>query len=266
MRKAKKYLPTIFLIIFVTTFITTGFYLGIKAMLPEEDRQTVVTKEVLEYLNERYGEEFEVINFIPPSFNYASYIITAVRKGDPKDVEHSVTIHGWVSKKKKLFKKNKITFYDNYAAIKVIPELKELVSDLVLQDYPECKIHITFHKEWIQENINLYSSVDEFLKKDTYWKQSMSISIFTLDEKFNEKKRMKKYCKKIFEQMADKNFQGSSSLYFYNEKYYYKIDDSLTYSNTTDMTFLSATCGRDFIYSRCDFKQNGKFNIDFRDN
>lgn len=66
--------------------------------------------------------------------------------------------------------------------------------------------------------------------------------------------------------MADKNFQGSSSLYFYNEKYYYKIDDSLTYSNTTDMTFLSATCGRDFIYSRCDFKQNGKFNIDFRDN
>lgn len=109
MHKVVKIIFITFLSLSAIAFLIS-IYLGIKAILPEEDRQTVVTREVLEYLNERYNEEFEIINFIPPSFNYASYIITAVRKGDPKDVEHWVTIHGWVSKKRKYLRKRKLFF------------------------------------------------------------------------------------------------------------------------------------------------------------
>lgn len=266
MSKTKKIISITFLSIIVIGYFTICIYLSIKAMLPKEDRQTVVTKEALEYLNERYNEEFEVINFIAPSFNYASYKITAVRKGDPVDVEHSVTIHGWVSKKKKLFKKNKVTFYDNYAAVKLIPDLKKKVSDLVLQDYPECKIHIKFYKEWIQENTDEYASAEEFLEKDEYWKPTMSISIFVLDEKFDEKKRMKKFIKKIFTQMADENFRGSAALYFYNNYYYEKISDSIIYDSPWATEFNNFTkCGKDYVYSRCILKQNEKLEINFVD-
>lgn len=265
MSKTKKIISITFLSIIVIGYFTICIYLSIKTMLPKEDRQTVVTKEALEYLNERYNEEFEVINFIAPSFNYASYKITAVRKGDPVDVEHSVTIHGWVSKKKKLFKKNKVIFYDDYAAIKLIPDLKKKVSDLVLQDYPECKIHISFYKEWIQENVNEYVSVEEFLEKDTYWKPTMTISIYVLDEKINEKKRLKKYCKKIFSQMANEHLQGDASIYFYSTYYYEKINDSPKYSNTFITEFTSKKIGKDFVYSWCILKEEEELEMYFED-
>ena len=269
MHKVVKIIFITFLSITAIAFLIS-IYLGIKAILPEEDRQTVVTREVLEYLNERYNEEFEVINFIPPSFNYASYIITAVRKGDPKDVEHSVTIHGWVSKEKKLFKKNKVTFYDNYPAIKLIPELKKQVSNIVLQDYPECKIHIKFYKEWIQENINEYDSAEEFLEKDEYWKRSMSIDIFTYNKNIDDKKNLKIYSEKLFKKLANENFRATAEIYFYNDiNIYNNINDTIPISNLSWVDALTNTrpeCGKDFVYSHAILEESEKLVVEFRDN
>lgn len=191
MSKVKKILLITFLSIIGIAFLISAYYLATYELPAPVDKRAIAKEKALNYLKERYGEEFEIVNFIDPEAYHNFYNITALRRGDPNDIEHEVTLHGWVTKgEKKLFKKekDKITFYDNYAAIKVIPELKEIISRLVLEDYPECKIHISFHKEWIQENINLYNSADDFLKKDTYWKQSMSIAIFTIDEKINSKK------------------------------------------------------------------------------
>ena len=264
MGKVIKIILITFLPIVAIIFLIGAYYLATYEVPAPVDTSAIVKEKALTYLKERYSEEFEITNFINPEPYHNFYNITALRKGDPNDIEHEVTLHGWVTEGEEK-EDDKITFYDNYAAIKVIPELKEQISELVLEDYPECKIHISFHKEWMQENINLYNSVDDFLKNDTYWKESMSISIFTLDDKFNEKKRMKKYCKKIFKQLADKGFQGSASLYFYNEKYYKEISDSIIRHYSWDTTFMSATCGEDFVYSRCDFKEDRKFDIDFRD-
>lgn len=161
--------------------------------------------------------------------------------------------------------KDKITFYDNYAAIKVIPELKKQISKLVLEDYSECKIHISFHKEWIQENINLYNSAEEFLKKDTYWKHSMTTSVFILDEKLSIN-RLKEFSKNVFRQLGDNNFQGITSIYFYNNYYYDKINNSPIHHYSWDMTFQSATCGKDFIYSWCSLEKGTQQEIHFEDN
>ena len=171
-------------------------------------------------------------------------------------------------RRKKFLKKekDKITFYDNYAAIKVIPELKKQISELILETYPECKIHISFHKEWIEENVNEYSSAEEFLEKDTYWKQSMTIAIFTLDKKIKEKNRLKKFSKKIFKQLVDKNFLGSASIHFYKDNYIYeKISTSLIHQNPRDLSYMSEICGEDFVYSRCYLRKTENLKFDFRD-
>lgn len=269
MGKVKKFILITFLSIIAITFLISAYYLATYDLPAPVDKRAIVKEKALNYLKDRYGEEFEVVNVIDPEPYHNFYKISAFHKNEEHDRDHEITLHGWVTKGAKKLRKrenDKITFYDNYAAIKIIPELKKQVSDLILKNYSDCKIHISFHREWIQNNVDLYYSAREFLKEDTYWKQTMSISIFTLDEKINEKKRMINYCEKVFEQMSDENFQGSASIYFYNEKYYRKINDpQVVNNNATDMTFLSATCGKDFVYSRCDFKQNGKFNIDFRD-
>ncbi|MBO4998779.1 MAG: hypothetical protein J6D02_12355 [Lachnospira sp.] len=266
MHKVVKIIFITFLSLSAIAFLIS-IYLGIKAILPEEDRQTVVTREVLEYLNERYNEEFEIINFIPPSFNYASYIITAVRKGDPKDVEHWVTIHGWVSKEKKLFKKNKVTFYDNYMAVKFIPDLKKRVTNLVLEDYSECKIHLKFDKEWIQKNANIYASVEEFLEKDEYWKNSMEIKIFVYTKNLENKKMLKDYSKKIFEKLVDNQFKGSARcLFIKNYDTYTDLEDTFhIYDWMTDTSKGLGECGEDYVYSDCILKNNQKLNINFDD-
>lgn len=269
MGKAIKIILTTLLSIIVIAFLIAAYYLATYKIPAPVDTRAIVKEKALKYLKDRYGEEFEIVNFIDPEPYHNFYNITALRRGNPNDIEHEVTLHGRVTKgEKKLFKKekDKITFYDNYAAIKVIPELKKQISKLVLEDYSECKIHISFHKEWIQENINLYNSAEEFLKKDTYWKHSMTITIFTLDEKINEKKRLKNYSKKIFKQLVDKNFLGSASIHFYKDNYNYdKINTSLIHQNSRDLSYMSEICGEDFVYSRCNLIKTENLKFDFRD-
>lgn len=84
----------------------------------------------------------------------------------------------------------------------MIPELKKQISNLIPEDYTECKIHITFHKDWIQNNVDLYSSTS----------------------------------------------------------------DSLAYRNPWDTTFMSAVCGKDFVYSWGILKKGEKLKIYFEDN
>ena len=269
MHKVIKIIFITFLSIIGIAFLISAYYLATYELPAPVDTRAIAKEKALNYLKERYGEDFEIVNFIDPEPYHNFYNITALRIGDPNDIEHEVTLHGWVTKgEKKLFKKgkDKITFYDNYAAIKVIPELKEKISELVLEDYPECKIHISFHKEWIQNNVDLYSSAKEFLEKDTYWKHSMSIAIFTLDEKIDEKRRLKKYSKKIFKQLVEENFLGNASIHFYKDNNNYdKINTSLIHQNPRDLSYMSEICGEDLVYSRCNLRKAEDLKFDFRD-
>lgn len=125
----------------------------IKLWHPSEE---TIRKDVTEYLEERYQEEFVITNILFPSFNYASYIITAYPIGAPQQVEYKITIHGWENK-------GLINYYDNYPIVRLIPELREYTSNVVGKYFPENKVYVDFYVEWIRGNIDKDLSFDEFI-------------------------------------------------------------------------------------------------------
>ena len=267
MGKVKKFILITFLSIIAIAFLISAYYLATYELPAPVDTRAVVTEKALNYLNERYGEDFEIVNFIDPEPYHNFYNIIAFPKGKPKEEEQKIIVHGWVTKTRKSSQKEKIDFYDNYTVAKLIPQIKNKISNIVLTDYPECKIHITFHKEWIQKNTNIYTSVEEFLAEDDYWKPSMSATIFTLNKTIDDKDKLKKYSKTLFNRLIEENFSGSVELCFYsNINIYKKLDTSLgQYGEWRYEDTDWGTCGKDFVYSWCSLKNEEQLKIHFED-
>lgn len=139
-------LPSAALIVALLVVLTVKLQLPRRIVL-WHPTESDVRKDVSSYLEERYEEKFVITNVIFPSFNYASYIITAYPEGKPQKSDYKVTIHGWV-------KKGLINYYDDYPLIKLIPELKKYISDVVGEYFPENKVYVDFYKEWIRKNID----------------------------------------------------------------------------------------------------------------
>lgn len=59
--------------------------------------------------------------------------------------------------------KRLINYYDNYPVIRLIPELKEYISDVVGEYFPENKVYVDFYNEWIRENEDKDMTLDDFL-------------------------------------------------------------------------------------------------------
>ena len=267
MGKIIKIILITLLSIITITFLIGAYYLATYEAPAPVDTQTIVKEKALKYLHERYNEEFEIVNFIAPEPYHNFYNIVAFPKGQPKEEEQKILIHGWITKNNKSSSKEKITFYDNYSVVKLIPELKNKISNLVLTDYSECKIHIAFHKERIEKTTAKYNSVEEFLENDDYWKHSMGTTIFTLNNTIDDKNILNKYSQDLFNHLVHDNFSGSVELCFYsNANIYKKLDTSLgKYGDWRYEDTDWGTCGKDFVYSWCNLKEGEQPEIHFED-
>ena len=104
-------------LVLVTLFVVLQVPRRVRLLFPTEK---TIEQDVKKYLKKRYKQDFHVTNIIPPSYEYASYIITVYPYGKPMDEEHKATVQGWE-------KDGLITYYDNYALVKLIPEFKEYI-------------------------------------------------------------------------------------------------------------------------------------------
>ena len=161
--RKKKYLRVV--LVSVTMFIvliSVATVLAIRLQLPRRialwnPSEETIRQDVSAYLEERYDEKFVITNIIFPNFNYASYIITAYPEGKPEKSDYKITIHGWENK-------GLIDYYDNYPLVKLIPELREYISDVVGEYFPENKVYVqSIDQEWIRENIDENYSLESFL-------------------------------------------------------------------------------------------------------
>ena len=142
--KNKKIRIIMILVTLFVVLVSVATVLAIKFQLPRRialwnPSEETIRNDVSTYLEERYDEKFVITNIIFPNFNYASYIITAYPEGKPQKSDYKITIHGWVNK-------GLIDYYDNYPVVKLIPELREYISDVVGEYFPENKVYVSFYK------------------------------------------------------------------------------------------------------------------------
>ena len=161
-KRKKNYLRiTLIAVTMFIVLISVVTVLAIKLQLPRRialwnPSEETIRQDVSAYLEERYDEKFVITNIIFPNFNYASYIITAYPEGKPQKSDYKVTIHGWENK-------GLIDYYDNYPVVKLIPELREYISDVVGEYFPENKVYVDFYNEWIRENVDKNMTLEDFL-------------------------------------------------------------------------------------------------------
>ena len=204
----KKYLRVI--LVSVTMFIvllSAVTVLAIKLQLPRRialwnPSEETIRQDVSAYLEERYDEKFVITNIIFPNFNYASYIITAYPEGKPEKSDYKITIHGWENK-------GLIDYYDNYPVVKLIPELREYISDVVGEYFPENKVYVDFYNEWIRGNIDKDMTLDDYLNDvDGEWHSSPWCHICIPHGNLDDKDILIKL-NKMIDIMANKNISGS---------------------------------------------------------
>ena len=160
--RKKKYMRIILIsIAMLIVLLSVSVVLAFKMQLPRRivlwsPSEETIRQDVSAYLEDRYDEKFVITNIIFPNFNYASYIITAYPEGKPQKSDYKVTIHGWENK-------GLIDYYDNYPVVKLIPELREYISDVVGEYFPENKVYVDFYNEWIRENVDKNMTLEDFL-------------------------------------------------------------------------------------------------------
>lgn len=203
-------LPSAALIVALLVVLTVKLQLPRRIALWHPTEATI-RKDVSSYLEERYEEKFVITNVIFPSFNYASYIITAYPEGKPQKSDYKIRIQGWVNK-------GLINYYDNYPIIKLIPEFKEYISDAVGEYFPENKVYVDFYNEWIRENIDKDITLDDFLNDiEGEWHSSPWCYICIPYGDQDDKHLLNKL-NKTTGNMAKKNISGS---YFFVIMYNY---------------------------------------------
>lgn len=247
MCKAKKILLITFLSIIGIAFLISAYYLATYELPAPVDKRAVVKEKALNYLKERYGEEFEITS-CREYVNSDNYIAYAYVKGMPQNDDYKVTIRGWITKGN-----NKITFRDNYVAIKLKPELKEYIANLLKEECTECIVDIIFPNNCLESNVDEYKTVEDFLMYDTHWNPYIDVQIFVYRENTNQK-NLTKFCNTILSNLVDKKIAGSATLYFINNQN--KFTEIL---HNPDIDI--GICGKDYVYTHCILKRNKNFDI-----
>ena len=228
----KKYLRIIIISVMILIVLLFKMQLPRRITLWNPTEETI-RQDVSAYLEERYDEKFVITNIIFPNFNYASYIITAYPEGKPQKSDYKITIHGWENK-------GLIDYYDNYPVVKLIPELREYISDVVGDYFPENKVYVeSFHQEWIRGNIDKNITLDEFLNDiEGEWHSAGWFDICIPHEGQNDKALLEKI-NKMASFLTEKKLSG----FFFVDVMCNNYDDLSDYYDD----FTLGKYGKDFV-------------------
>lgn len=220
-------------LILVTLFVVLQVPRRVRLLFPTEK---TIEQDVKKYLKKRYKQDFHVTNIIPPSYEYASYIITVYPYGKPMDEEHKATVQGWE-------KDGLIVYYDDYAVVKLIPEVKKYIANIVKEQFPENKIHIYFSKEWYENNVDPNITLKELLKNNSgEWMSGIDIQILVYKKDLGKKQFLVE-AEKLVEKLVGQNIIGALRIYL---MYNYNIYDSLPEGLTRNVNI--GTRGKEYIY------------------
>ncbi len=112
----------------------------------EATREERRKAEALEYLEERYGEEFEILTYRGMSYAYDYVKMTAHPKTDP-DKKHEFIIQG------KKGKWGKLEYVDTYAMVKLTEDYEKHLDEVICKYYKEYKFFVKFRSEWLPDNL-----------------------------------------------------------------------------------------------------------------
>lgn len=119
----------------------------------EEQRK----EEVLAYLEDRYGEEFEIASYRGMSYAYDYVKMYAYPKGY-SDEAHRFQIQG------RLNEDGEMEYTDSYVMVKLADDYEACVDEVIDEYFDDYKFYLEFNSEWITSNLPPDTKVEDLFE------------------------------------------------------------------------------------------------------
>lgn len=199
-------------------------------------------EEVLTYLEERYGEEFEIASYRGMSYAYDYVQMYAYPKGY-SDEAHQFKIQGRPNEDKKM------EYTDSYVMVKLTDDYEAYIDPIIGEYFDEYKFYVRFDSEWLTSNLPPDTKLEDLWELRANKDYPLpEINLFINDGKGSGREQLEKMVLKLSENHV--KCAGYVAYIEKKEKYNLLTDDwnenveDLDYKNIE--TFL--------IYEKNDYK------------
>ena len=198
-----------------------------------------VQKDMLKYLEKRYGEEFKVKSYHGPGYDYqpcAEMIAYPKKEGE----NYTFQVQGYYNKW------NRMDYYDTYVMVKLTDEYEKYLSSIIEQYYNEYKLHLEFNSLFVTNNLPVDTKLEDL------WEMSANvdyplpnISLFIPPEEPKEN------FEKLARALQEGNFRGGLDMKHYREKGDYITKDETRWGDGASHGF--------YVYSAVIYDKHIKY-------
>ncbi len=182
---------------------------------PEEKKEQR-KQEVLTYLEERYGEEFEIASYRGMSYAYDYVEMYAYPKGY-SDEAHQFQIQG------RLNEDGKMEYVDSYVMVKLTDDYEAYIDPIIGEYFEEYKFYVRFNSEWLTNNLAPDTELEDLWElhaNEDYPLPTIYVYVYNADKDKNHLENMVR-------EFSVKNIRCSGrTVYYYDYERYTKLTDN----------------------------------------
>lgn len=180
----------------------------------EERRKEKRKQEALAYLEERYGEEFEIDSYRGMGYAYDYVQMYAYPKAY-HDEAHKFQIQGRINDE------GKMEYVDSYVMVKLTDEYASYVDEIIDEYFDDYKFYLEFYSEWMTNELPPDTTVEDLLKLRANVDYPLpDLEIFMKSSQKNQftDDNIMNMCKKL----ATWGYRGTIDITCYDDDKYYE--------------------------------------------
>ena len=201
-----------------------------------------VKQDTLNYLEERYGEEFEIESVRGMSYAYDYINMYAYPKG-LQDEAHKFKIQG------RFNKEGNLEYCDSYVMVKLTDDYEAYIDPIIGEYFEEYKFYIEFDSEWLTSNLPADSKLEDLWQ--LHANEDYPLPRIFLYLKSNEMERYNNnnnICA-MAEQLKKSNIRGLLSVIFYYNDDIYKMRNRENVYESLENSIYDVDGKNIFIYN-----------------
>lgn len=240
----------IFIYVFIIKPVQNSWSKAVNSATQEgynHDKEEKRKQEALTYLEERYGEEFEIESYRGMSYAYDYIKMYAYPKGY-SDEAHQFQIQG------RRNEEGEMEYTDSYVMVKLTDEYEAYIDPIIGEYFDEYKFYVRFNSEWLTNNLPPDTKLEDLWElhaNEDYPLPTIYIYVYNATKDRNHLENMVK-------EFSIKNIRCSGrTVYYYDYDRYTKLTDNWN-DNVTTLDFDNIVTYLIYYDNKYEFTSEGE--------
>ena len=152
----------------LTNVVKFGIVLHNKAKYRDSE---FVQQDIMNYLEDRYGEEFVMESYTGRGYSYNNYVQMYAYPKGREESRYKFQVQGYYNKK------GEMEYFDTYVYQKLKEEYEERLDPYIAEYFDEYKYYLEYNVEWVNSNLPADITLDEMLEEGGYYRPRLYIYI-----------------------------------------------------------------------------------------